>query len=333
MREKDKMVSIVIPVYNVEKYLDKCVESVLKLKTEIEVILVDDGSKDHSGILCEDWARKDKRIRVIHQENRGLSAARNTGILESKGEYIMFLDSDDFLDPLETDSMLEAQEYGADSILGLYREYYTGEDHYVKETCDAFLHMKGLVDINNFLKEIPKDGRSCYMVAPRFVVSRAVVLKNNLYFVSGIYHEDEEWTQRLLCSINNIFICHNYFYQYRQAREGSITFLVKSKHIKDRFSIIERAEKKLQCTEQSIERVAYLQSRMGQMYLSNMIDWRVLDKSSKGELKQQFKIFEKKCVPYMCGTIGTLVKISTRIFGVWGTCFMLSIARRVIKGN
>ena len=91
-------VSIIIPVYNAERHLDKCVESVLRQSyREIEVLLVDDGSTDGSGAACDRWAEKDARIRAIHRENGGVSAARNTGLDAATGEYIAFVDSDDYL--------------------------------------------------------------------------------------------------------------------------------------------------------------------------------------------------------------------------------------------
>lgn len=92
------LISIVIPVYNVEKYLKKCLESVsAQTYKNIEIILVDDGSNDNSGVICDDYAKTEKRAKIIHQNNQGLSGARNTGVLASKGEYITFLDSDDWL--------------------------------------------------------------------------------------------------------------------------------------------------------------------------------------------------------------------------------------------
>ena len=92
-------VSIIIPVYNVEKYLDRCIDSVLKQSYQnIEVLLVDDGSTDKSGLLCDRWAEKDSRIRVIHKVNEGVSVARNTGLDQANGDYIAFVDSDDFID-------------------------------------------------------------------------------------------------------------------------------------------------------------------------------------------------------------------------------------------
>lgn len=95
-----KKLSVVVPVYNVEQYLKRCVDSIINQNyPNIEIILVDDGSKDSSGKLCDFFAKQDKRIKVIHQTNGGLSSARNTGIENASGYYINFLDSDDELLP------------------------------------------------------------------------------------------------------------------------------------------------------------------------------------------------------------------------------------------
>ena len=90
------MVSIIVPIYKVESYLPKCIDSILvQTYTDFELILVDDGSPDNCGIICDAYAEKDKRVRVIHQKNAGVSAARNAGIEAAKGEYISFIDGDD----------------------------------------------------------------------------------------------------------------------------------------------------------------------------------------------------------------------------------------------
>lgn len=92
------MISVIVPVYNVEDYLHQCVDSIINQSyTDLEIILVDDGSKDNSGKICDEYAQQDSRIRVIHQQNQGLSAARNAGIDICTGEYILFVDSDDYL--------------------------------------------------------------------------------------------------------------------------------------------------------------------------------------------------------------------------------------------
>ncbi len=91
-------VSVIVPVYNVENYLDKCVTSILnQTYSDFELLLVNDGSTDNSGNICEEWAKKDSRIQVIHQENQGLGGARNSGIYAAKGKYLLFVDSDDYI--------------------------------------------------------------------------------------------------------------------------------------------------------------------------------------------------------------------------------------------
>ena len=94
-----KMITLIIPIYNVEAYLDECIQSVVGQTYEnLEIILVDDGSEDKCPEMCDEWAKKDDRITVIHQENKGLSAARNAGIDIARGEYVYFVDSDNYID-------------------------------------------------------------------------------------------------------------------------------------------------------------------------------------------------------------------------------------------
>ena len=96
---KQPQISIIIPVYNVEKYLNRCIESVVNQSfKELEIILVDDGSPDNCPQMCDDWATKDSRIKVIHQNNAGQAAARNNGMKIASGNYINFVDSDDWID-------------------------------------------------------------------------------------------------------------------------------------------------------------------------------------------------------------------------------------------
>ena len=107
--EKNILVSVIVPVYNVEKFLPQCIDSLLaQTHPDLEIILVDDGSKDSSGSICDAYAQQDSRVTVLHQENRGQAAARNLGIREAKGEYIGFVDSDDFVESNMYESMLRA---------------------------------------------------------------------------------------------------------------------------------------------------------------------------------------------------------------------------------
>ena len=106
-----KLISVIVPVYNVEAYLERCVDSILKQTyKELEIILVDDGATDSSGELCDQLAKKDDRIIVIHKKNGGLSDARNAGIDASRGEYLSFIDSDDFIHPMFMEVLLQLCE-------------------------------------------------------------------------------------------------------------------------------------------------------------------------------------------------------------------------------
>jgi len=103
------LVSVIVPVYNAEKYIEECIESILNQVYEsIEVIMINDGSTDSSGQICEYYEKKDSRVRCIHSDNRGVSAARNLGIKYSRGDYIHFVDSDDTIDPEMISLLVEA---------------------------------------------------------------------------------------------------------------------------------------------------------------------------------------------------------------------------------
>lgn len=120
------MISIIVPVYNVEKYLQRCIESILaQTLTDFELLLIDDGSKDKSGEICDNFALKDKRIKVFHKENGGVSSARNLGITKAQGEWITFIDSDDWVEPdylanFSMDSDLCVQGYYCGETLTVY---------------------------------------------------------------------------------------------------------------------------------------------------------------------------------------------------------------------
>ena len=322
-------VSIVIPVYNVKAYLEKCIASVLELKSETEVILVDDGSTDGSGELCDLWADKDSRIKGIHQKNGGLSAARNAGIQVSTGEYILFLDADDFLDPDETDRMLAYLQEKPQVLMGLYRNYYGEDENMEQEDSPVFFLMKGKVPIDEFLHTIPGDGMSCYMIACRFVVQRELILKDHLFFCQGIYHEDEEWTSRLFCSIDSIYISHCFFYQYRRKRKGSITLGIGKKHILDCLFIMKKINMLLEDRDLSTEKQQYFEKRMAQLFLNIVLNFYVLDRPERKQLYGELKKFRKNCVSNMSGKIGNIVKIFTRVAGIHTTAFLLMIVKKM----
>ncbi|MDR0422523.1 MAG: glycosyltransferase, partial [Proteiniphilum sp.] len=114
------MISVIVPVYNVEKYLRKCLESILaQTYTSFELLLVNDGSTDGSGQICDEYAQKDSRVQVFHQENKGVSRARNLGLERAKGKWVAFIDSDDWVDSTYLEHLLEGDEDVELRVMGL----------------------------------------------------------------------------------------------------------------------------------------------------------------------------------------------------------------------
>ena len=204
-------ISVVIPVYNTEKYLRQCVESVLnQTYRELQVVLVDDGSKDSSGNICDELAKKDNRIEVIHKENGGHSDARNTGINRSTGEYVLFLDSDDYWDDNKALERLIGQlkETDCDVLNFQYKKYFEDTDEFEKNKND--------IEFSNEIFARGKDAQfeflinnSLYIASACNKMIRTSLLKNNdMFFEKGVLAEDIEWSARLAISANTMWYLH-----------------------------------------------------------------------------------------------------------------------------
>lgn len=230
--------SIIIPVYNVEKYIDQCISSVLsQTYKEYELILVDDGSKDLSSVICDNYAQNDKRIKIIHKENGGLSSARNAGLDIASGEYVLFLDSDDYWDdPMMLQKIYESicETNSEVYIFGMKKFFKsTGkyEDREIKkgEKTYTISSIKPLMENNLFV--------AC---ACDKVVRRELIEENHIRFRLGQMSEDIEWNVKLLLYGQSIGVIYQSFYVYRQENESSITANVKRKNMEDILKVIER---------------------------------------------------------------------------------------------
>jgi len=230
--------SIIVPIYKVEKYLDGCIQSVLSQTfSDYECILVDDGSPDNCPAMCDEYAKKHEKIKVIHKENGGLSDARNAGILQASGEYVVLLDSDDkFADVDALQNLFNViQKYKTNVVVNVNLLTFTD---------DGNVSFKNGYDKNIFIaapKEIYDEFCRTYQTTIfagwDFVVSREHITKNNLFFKKGILHEDEHWMPRVLFTTPQIAVNHSLFYAYRVAREGSIMANVSSQRLFDKLSV------------------------------------------------------------------------------------------------
>jgi len=213
------------------------VQSVLSQSfLDYECILIDDGSPDNCPSICDDFSRNNTRIKVIHKENGGLSDARNTGILQAEGKFIIFLDSDDKLADNNT-------------LKNLYNVIQIKETNVIINVNSIEFTDAGITSImNSYSKDIvfanPTviiDGfnkSGMYLAGCFFVVRKEYLLTNNLFFKKNIIHEDEHWMPRVLFKTNEITVNHYLFYAYRVGRNDSITSNISVKKLLDLLDII-----------------------------------------------------------------------------------------------
>ena len=262
--------SIIVPIYNVERYLKKCIDSLLNQDiSDYEIILVDDESPDASPQICDEYATKSQEarvksqelpcIRVIHRKNGGLSAARNSGIEIAQGEYLMFVDSDDYIEPNVLGELLAQMERDNLDVLRYRLQYVRIKDERVSELgneseYEVYHPYKSDPFKGNDYSEIPTDGvtflntrmsTACYAWA--FIIKRDLIysdqtsaisnqnlgnntsnIKHNTFenksclFTEKIYFEDTDWTPRMLVKAQRVASTNTVVYNYLQ-REGSIT--------------------------------------------------------------------------------------------------------------
>lgn len=216
------MISIIVPVYQVENYLARCVESILNQTfKDYELILIDDGSKDSSGKICDDYADLDRRIKVIHQENRGLSGARNAGIAAAKGEWIIFVDSDDYIaETMLNDLYNTVIENNV--LMGICN--FRCIDDQGKDTgeSEGSPISDGCMDAKTLLECLYDRGGWFYVVAWNKIYHRSLLSDD--FFPLGKLHEDEFVIAEVIWKAQRIACIECKDYYYVTKREGSITY-------------------------------------------------------------------------------------------------------------
>ena len=247
------LISVIVPVYKVEKYLDKCVQSIVnQTYKNLEIILVDDGSPDNCGAMCDAWAEKDSRIKVIHKENGGLSDARNAGMAVAAGDWIAFVDSDDWIGPEMYEILLNAAIENEADITA----------------CDIHLVENGQP------LDITTPSGKVYCLTAEEAIGELIqgggvraVAWNKLYkrhllnaelFPVGKSHEDEFFTYRILAKAEKILHIENKLYYYLQ-RQGSImqTFNFR----------------RLDCLDAYLERLEFFRSHYPDLYRKDKLEF------------------------------------------------------------
>lgn len=213
-----KKISVVVPVYKVEKYLERCVRSICRQTFEnLEILLVDDGSPDNSGLMCDRFAEFDRRIRVIHKKNGGLSDARNAGIEQASGDYIAFVDSDDWLDPTMLSVLYTiCERHDAGIAECSYRSIFPEYTQTETNCTGAVMEFTPIQAIESNL-----DWKYCKPVAWNKLYRREII--GDIRYPYGKIHEDEFTTHLFYLSAKKIVYLDMALYNYERRNLGSIT--------------------------------------------------------------------------------------------------------------
>ena len=240
VNQRKESISVVVAVYNIEDYICECVDSIINQTIQPEeIILVDDGSTDRSSALCDEYAEKNTNIRVIHQKNAGLSAARNTGIEHAQGVWVYFVDGDDILAPDVIESflaVLTAHEGDVEFIQGRMTWFVDGSNNFKPDEVyipDEWTYFaKSQLVMARMLEE-----KGAFRMGIRGLYRRNFLIQNDLMFVPGLYSEDQEWTPRLLSLDVKMGSNENPGYLYREGRAGSIVTARKPEQVEVLFTL------------------------------------------------------------------------------------------------
>lgn len=257
----ESKISVIVPVYNVAAYLPQCLDSILaQTLQETEIIVVDDGSTDNSPQICDEYAAKDKRICVIHQENKGLSGARNKGMAVACGKYVAFVDSDDWIEPTMLQKLYDAAERDKSDV-AVCHVFCTSnpkgkQKKYWPYTKDCVLK--------------PKQFYTYFLIAPCWacnkIYRRDFLQKNKITFVEGILYEDVPFFTEVFLQLDQVSFVADYLYNYRTGRDGAITVKPSVKHLD-----IVKVQKIVEQLLQKHNATALLQSNFEYWVLSNYV--------------------------------------------------------------
>lgn len=278
--------SVILPIYNVEKYLRECADSILcQTFTDYEMILVDDGSCDNSPKICDELEKTDARVRVVHKENGGSSSARNAGLGIAQGEYIVFMDSDDFITDKTFLEKINAKTVGSpDLIFFKYSKY--SEDGRILKDCQFSYHSAILEhNLASQIKALVKDD-AFYGMAWIKAIKRTLLVDNGIHFEEGLLGEDMDWNYNLLLHTNKIEFIDESFLAYRQ-RGNSTSRICKIKNLTDFIHILEKWSEKIKSSDLENDFKEALYASMAKYYSNLLVVYsRVQDTEKKKHIKR-----------------------------------------------
>lgn len=257
------LVSIIVPVYNVEKYLEQCINSLInQTYEEIEILLINDGSKDNSGKICDEYKKKDKRIKVFHKENEGLGLTRNFGIERAKGKYMVFVDSDDYLPTTAIETLMSySKEY--DTVIGGYTKVTNeGKELFVEKYQKEEFTNENVLNklLPRLLGSLPNIKDSIFTTVCAKLYSAKIINDHNIRFKSEREFQSEDLGfqfdyfrySKYACVIN----ANIYYYRYNPS---SLTTIYKKNRFEETLKVYEYINKMIKLLE--LPESAYLRNK------------------------------------------------------------------------
>ena len=316
--------SIIIPIYNVEKYLSPCIESILaQTCKDYEIILVDDGSKDSSGKICDEFASKYDFIRVIHKPNGGQAEARNVGLKTAQGDYIFFVDSDDYLyDENVLQKLSVRLDADPDVVAFLHVKWFESSGLLGKFCGKLFVSTPSKTAADIYCELIDRDA---YFNSPwSKVIKRSILVDNNIEFENGLLGEDNDWYYKVIEHIETLELINEPLYVYRQ-RAGSTTHTSTAKNLEDLLWIIEKWTKFVFEGEMTGNKMV-IRNSLAKQYCHALIGYAGLEKSKEYEKRL---LALNYLLQYSNNPRVKKFRLLNKVFGMMGTITLLRIARRI----
>lgn len=325
--------SIIVPAYNIEGYLSQCVESILnQIYKDYEIILIDDGSTDNTPEICDEYKlHYPDKIKVIHQNNKGLSYARNVAINEAQGEYILFVDGDDFLFNDDVLQKINNEIDGADVISFNWTEFYDGYDLNCKKKAVELNDIDTIYDSGKgYLTDAMKYNKLYEWYVWRYAIRKEYWDKQGFEFIRGIKYEDVELTYQIVCNSNKIKVLNEIVYCYRVLRPNSIVNTVNVNTYIDGINIIAGNIKKIELTFEINEQLKqYLMNNFSCLYYSFLVQsTRVTDEIEKTRLLVELQKNVWIC-KYTNEKKQRIVAWIIKIFGIKNTARLLGVRRKM----
>ena len=289
MTTQQPLVSVIIPVYNVEQYLDECVQSVLtQTYQNVEIILVDDGSTDSSGAMCDQYGTLDARVQVIHKQNGGQSTARNLGLTYAQGTYVYFIDSDDIVNPEAIATLVSIAEKENAQVVFFDAASFLDEDR--QKPIEQRYVRKHRYPIQSGMQTFAEmqQQKEYHCVVWGMLLKKDFLISHQIEFIPGVYYEDMAYAYEVLCLADTVAQCSEVLYQHRYRANSTMTSKKSKKYFDSCVTVYRRVKdfsKKIGI-EQSDVAKTYI-ARLAYNVFNNYYQLRRVDqKICRGELKQ-----------------------------------------------